>query len=739
MADPYDELTELELMQRGVPRITVRPLGVEAPPPNDMAWGRPAAEGGRPTGRLFEPDLTPAEQPSPHPMGALAARSTYDPTFSNRYTTTVQEPGQPDRQVFELPVVQQHRERYERPGLAGHLFGGARAVEPPQRWDPDRPRAGLGAAPQQSTLDRALDYGAVPARMIAGMVTPPVDERSILDRYPDPNEPLTPHRVGREMQRQQALDKFGVDTALNMIGAGRLPGAAPPGAIGVGGGQAPRTLLPEFKTVRGAEPSEPGYVYHATSRENVRDIAESGKLNVHKPHEFTDQTTWPDGARERRNYFTPSAENTWQFAPEEGSPVLLRMRQDVHPIRRESTGDLYSTKPVPAEQLEYLGTDNQWHPVKPKVDPGSTTLGAGSNDPRSVALGAGASATRDPRMGSILSPIRAYHSSPHDFDKFDVSKIGTGEGAQVYGHGLYFAENPKVSGQGGQYWQQFKNRFAYNPAEMEAVSVLENHDFNRAKAIEELEDSKKYDAGYIGGATNAHDRANRERIVAKNHEALEILKSGRPVGPRTYEVNINARPEQMLDWDKRLAQQSPEVQKAVAGFAPRNKLFESFNPGNIVYAPEMFGSTVYNTIASQAAPRMDPLRSVGIDKPLATQTLREAGIPGIRYLDQGSRFSQALHNDNPIANEARRFIEVAGGDTQKAGELFYKSNPVERWASPERDEIFRLIQQGGNKPTSNYVVFDPGIVDIVKKYGIVGGAPVGMGALAAQDRYNPRQ
>ena len=41
--------------------------------------------------------------------------------------------------------------------------------------------------------------------------------------------------------------------------------------------------------------------------------------------------------------------------------------------------------------------------------------------------------------------IRAYHGSPHDFDKFDLSKIGTGEGAQAYGHGLYFAENEGVA------------------------------------------------------------------------------------------------------------------------------------------------------------------------------------------------------------------------------------------------------------------------------------------------------
>src|SRR3990167_5273654 len=43
--------------------------------------------------------------------------------------------------------------------------------------------------------------------------------------------------------------------------------------------------------------------------------------------------------------------------------------------------------------------------------------------------------------------IRAYHGSPHDFDKFDMSRIGTGEGAQAYGHGLYFAENPRVAKQ----------------------------------------------------------------------------------------------------------------------------------------------------------------------------------------------------------------------------------------------------------------------------------------------------
>lgn len=39
----------------------------------------------------------------------------------------------------------------------------------------------------------------------------------------------------------------------------------------------------------------------------------------------------------------------------------------------------------------------------------------------------------------------AYHGTPHDFDRFSLDAIGSGEGAQVYGWGLYFAGDRKVS------------------------------------------------------------------------------------------------------------------------------------------------------------------------------------------------------------------------------------------------------------------------------------------------------
>ena len=41
----------------------------------------------------------------------------------------------------------------------------------------------------------------------------------------------------------------------------------------------------------------------------------------------------------------------------------------------------------------------------------------------------------------------AWHGSPHDFDEFDLGAIGTGEGNQVHGWGLYFAKDKKVSKQ----------------------------------------------------------------------------------------------------------------------------------------------------------------------------------------------------------------------------------------------------------------------------------------------------
>ena len=156
---------------------------------------------------------------------------------------------------------------------------------------------------------------------------------------------------------------------------------------------------------------------------------------------------------------------------------------------------------------------------------------------RGFTLGSGAT---DEKMAAALQGIRAYHSSPHDFDKFDLSKIGTGEGAQVYGHGLYFAENPAVSGQGGQYWQQFSHRFLEPgmPREVQhAVQILQTTGGNRAAAVAKMDEALRLDR------PTAIERSRMQ-------ETRDLLASDKPVGPRTYEVNINADPAHFLDWDK---------------------------------------------------------------------------------------------------------------------------------------------------------------------------------------------
>jgi hypothetical protein len=50
-------------------------------------------------------------------------------------------------------------------------------------------------------------------------------------------------------------------------------------------------------------------------------------------------------------------------------------------------------------------------------------------------------------MADAYNPIgmTVFHGSPHIFEKFDLSKIGTGEGAQAYGKGMYMAQASDVA------------------------------------------------------------------------------------------------------------------------------------------------------------------------------------------------------------------------------------------------------------------------------------------------------
>ena len=154
--------------------------------------------------------------------------------------------------------------------------------------------------------------------------------------------------------------------------------------------------------------------------------------------------------------------------------------------------------------------------------------------------------------------IDVYHSSPHKFDKFDMSKMGSGEGNQSFGPGLYFAENPKVSGQGGEYWRTFINRMKATP-ERHASFAMMGAGWNKEEAIRRLEKERDYylDRGIPGKYDNGPDVEEGCRLLSKEYDdAANLLRSEQSIAPHTYEVRINANTDHFLDWDHPLKNQS---------------------------------------------------------------------------------------------------------------------------------------------------------------------------------------
>jgi hypothetical protein len=65
-------------------------------------------------------------------------------------------------------------------------------------------------------------------------------------------------------------------------------------------------------------------------------------------------------------------------------------------------------------------------------------------DPTQIKSATDNAGTFDPNNSSILFQ-RAYHGSPYSFDRFDNSHMGTGEGTQAYGYGMYFASKKEIA------------------------------------------------------------------------------------------------------------------------------------------------------------------------------------------------------------------------------------------------------------------------------------------------------
>lgn len=118
------------------------------------------------------------------------------------------------------------------------------------------------------------------------------------------------------------------------------------------------------------------------------------------------------------------------------------------------------------------------------------------------------------------------------------------------------------------------------------------------------------------------------RVVVRRAVDDLIAAGARPVGPgRLYEVNINAEPEDFLDWDAPLAQQPESVRSALGDVQAR--LDDNIRKYNFANAPQVAGKDLYG---------LNMLTGLDyFDAPSQTQGLLNRGIPGLKYLDQGSR------------------------------------------------------------------------------------------------------
>lgn len=258
-----------------------------------------------------------------------------------------------------------------------------------------------------------------------------------------------------------------------------------------------------------------------------------------------------------------------------------------------------------------------------------------------------------------------FHGSPHKFSEFDASRIGSGEGAQAYGYGMYFAENPETA---TQYTKVDAStiptpRRTFQGTELQpgspeyhAGTLLETKGVGLAKARKEVEgwiEQGSPDEAMVEGWKKTLETLNK----ATKKSDFGVIDAG-----NVYHVEIPQRHvDNMLDWDKPLSDQPEHIQKVLSNVLPTGKLEAKdglqLAGGGVLrvtqdpdfgtkYAME-FGDKTFKLSADDIPNLLGQgtegraiygqlTATLGGDK-AASEYLNAHGISGIKYLDAGSR------------------------------------------------------------------------------------------------------
>lgn len=309
-----------------------------------------------------------------------------------------------------------------------------------------------------------------------------------------------------------------------------------------------------------------------------------------------------------------------------------------------------------------------------------------------TVLGGAAMAPENAEAGVVTKGgkkiIEAFHGSPHKFDKFSTANIGTGEGAQAYGHGLYFADSEDVargykrSTNYADKKRQFQGELPDDADIEEVMSMREDGVFS--DEMNTLLDALEQDdfLGYDSPAQAITAAFSKDiQNYDPSPELLKAIDSG-----SLYKVDIDATPDELLDWDLPLSEQSEAVKQAYAGYlasADSKDVARQWSR----YQEGMGLDEAEPLLSITGDPSGNNLyRNAFKDREAANQYLTSAGIKGIKYKDGFSR----------------------GAD--------------------------------GVEGTSNYVIFDENIISIAKKYGVslpvAGMIAAGATPQEAQASYN---
>ena len=247
--------------------------------------------------------------------------------------------------------------------------------------------------------------------------------------------------------------------------------------------------------------------------------------------------------------------------------------------------------------------------------------------------------------------LDVYHGTPHTLPptprnplgEFDASKIGTGEGAQSFGYGIYTAENPAVA---KDYQFMERNWFDTSKAKYKGKSINSwyeqaQKDQERAfrtkdKALEE--DATARLAYWENIMTHNHPENVLKQFTdpeygwdaATNYaKSIDLSKfKGVPTPGNLYKVDLpDEKIATMLDWDKPMAEQRNLIEKM------RKALIGEDSPLSNVQQFEL-----NDFLSDKVRMRnLSPQSIVDLNNPKIVKRLSEAGIPGVKYLDQFSR------------------------------------------------------------------------------------------------------